>query len=314
MFLNRHNVLYGGGDQTVVWTPRHNGEVRIATGPTYAIYDYREGETSDDREVVAPGTAATVGAETESLIAAAGPSTADAKMMQVADESDFSEGHIYLLTEAGQRESFVLDRLDATNHRLYSTAPLGKVWTTAAVVSAVELQGTFPLAEAADETEVEDGGGPYGAVWTYKVDGEQHNDFQELWLVRYMVTPWITESDIKRADPRLATMLRSRFSLTDLAILATESYTADVRAAGKDPTQFFPSTRQVACRYKALEIACTWRDDYDAADRHREDYLRIMNSILVGVAPFGTVGVDTRTDTAPAGTDTDYTPGMLRRS
>jgi hypothetical protein len=317
VFLHWQNLLYGKGAQSIYWIPRHNGEVRVATSPTYAIYDYREGEGSPGREIVAAGTAATVGSETQALTAAAGPSTADPRRITVGAVTSFTEGHVYLLIEGGRYEAFTLDRIDATNKYLYSQAPLRNAWTTAAIVDAVMLQGTFPAAEAADESEVEGGGGPYGSVWSYTVDGVLHNDFQLLWLARYSFVSIIDETDIKRADPKLAAVLRAPYSLADLCILATEEYCADLEASGKDPTLFYPSTRHVAVRHKALEIAYRWKgkaDDLIAADRHREDYERKMNSILTGIPPFGTAEIDRATDTAPAGTSPDYTPGILRRA
>jgi hypothetical protein len=276
--------------------------------------DLREGEDATDREIVAAGTAATISSETETLAAAAGPSTSDAKLLQVTDASDFTEGHVYLISEVGETEAFVLDRIDETNEYLYAQSPLRKAWSTAATVTAVELEGTFPTAEAADETEVEDGGGPYAAIWTYTVDGERHQDFQELWLVRYSIRPMIDETDIKRADPTLATTLRGRYSLSDLCILATEDFVSDVRAAGKSPRNFYPSNRQAALRHKALEIAYEWKDKIEKSERHREDYQRIMNSILIGATPFDTVQVDEGDDTSPAGTDKSDSPGLLARS
>lgn len=316
-----HKVIYGKGAQPLRFVPRDaDGRAWRIASATYKIVDLREPEESDEREVVA-STATTLGSESTTTDTACGPAQVDPTELSVVDASGFATteiGRKFIVSEDGRVELFTLDQIDSSNDLLYATAPLRRDFSSGASVLAVEHEGTFPLAEANDEDNVEDGGGPYLIIWDYTIDGRPYSPAEEVWVVRYSALPLVDEADIIRADPRLATRARGEYDLASAAGLANEDFEADVRAAGRDPSYFLSNvTAKVACRERACFHAYRWfntETDDDRADRHDQRYQKLMNDLLEGLPPEGSVDINPVTDTAPSGSSEAAGERFIRRS
>lgn len=311
-------VLYNQGAQTIYFAPRdEHGRPSVATSPTYSIIDLRSPDGASDRTVQASASA-TVGSETETLTAAAGPSQADPTLITVTDASDFTEGREYLIHEEGQRESFVALRVDSTNNKIYSATDLRNSYTTAATVQAFELQGTFPGAEANDEDEVEDGGGPYQVNWVYTVNGVKYLTPEIVYITRYSVAPLITEADVLTADPTMARRSAGIVPIHFAIKAATEDFVGAVEAGGRDPAYFRTSNAgKLAVRLKTLEYLHRWmgrEQDHANADRFEDRYQAHMANLLAGRPPVGTVEVNPAHDDAPSGSSMDYGQPLIQRS
>ena len=316
-----HRVLYNEGDQTLYFAPRdRHGRPSVATTPLYTIEDLRHPDTASDRTIQAQATA-TVGTETETTSAAAGKGQADATKITVTDASDFTEGREYLIQDAdGDRESFILWKIDTSGNLLYAREDLQGAYASGATVRAFEMQATFPTAEAADETEVEGGGGPYQVLWEYTINGEKYLTPELIWLTRYSVQPMVTKAEVLMRDPVITRRLNTSGINIETAIAAaTQDFVAEIEASGKTPDYYrTANTGKVAVTHKALHYIHLWMPterDSELADYHEERYRRHVDNILTGRPPDGTVEVDRINNEAASGTEAGtYTLPFVRRS
>lgn len=313
-----NHVYFNEGDQTI----RHVPQDRLArttrvTSATYSIVDLRYGEGADAREL--GSGAATIGAVDSLLTAEAGPAEDNPRRIPVPT-AGIVAGRTYLLVGAdGQRESFVPLRVDATGGYLYAAYELQHDYDATARVQDLEIAATFPSAEAADEgAGLRNGAGPYQVTWTYTIDGREYFVPETFWLVRTSVQPFITEVDVLRAAPVLASRLRERATVLDAIRVATEDYWVALQCAGKNPADYRTSDiARVAVRARALEHAYRWfstdKDDV-TADRHQTQWESLIDNLTVGQPKTGTVTVDRDTNTAEAGGDKQYANQYFRRS
>jgi len=319
--MRSHIVLFAGGDQTLRFVPvdRHGDPNRI-TGATYGIVDLRRGTTDSDRTIVAAGTAAGLGAASTTLSAAAGPSQAYPDRLAVGSVASFVAGRTFIVEDAdGERETFVLDRIDSSNLYLFARYPLRRDYASGATVRAVELEATFPEAEAADESDtVDSGGGPYQLTWSYSVGGEDYLVPEVVWVSRYTSQPLVTEQEVLLAHPPMASRIRGRFGVGDAIAVATQDFTADLEAAGVDVTYLRTTHSGLrACRAKALEYLFRWlgsEQDLTEADRWEKRYEATLANLTTGKSPQGTAKVSPSDDTAQAGTDAGYGMPIVVRS
>lgn len=313
------HVLFNEGAQTIRHVPvdRH-GRVTRVVSPSYSIVDLRRSEDDTDRTVQA-STAATVDSASTTLTAAAGPSTSDARLLQVASASAFTEGHTYILRHEGNRESFVVHRKDTPNNRIYTQTDLRNAWASGASVLGVEISGTFPATEADDELELEDGAGPYLVLWDYSINSAGYLVPETIWLSRYQIPPFIDEQYVLQAFPSFARSVRGDGPSVQLAIkVAHDDYVSELEAAGIDPAYMIPSTfAKTTVRMRALEYLFRWRQtepDTVEADRWAERFDNAIRNIHTGRTPRGTVKIDPDSATAPAGPDLLDAHGYLIRS
>lgn len=306
----RHEIQYLGGDQSIYHIPRdREARASLVASANYTIVDLTRGESDPDRTIVA-STAATVDSATEATTAAAGPGTTDAKAISVASTAGFEVGHVYQIVGGGHSELFTLDAIVA-NTSLTATQDLRYDYATSSTVRGVEISGTFPQAEAADESDMESGGGPYGVVWDYTIAGRDYAPLEEIYVLRYSTQPVITETDVMRAWPLANSLNRDRFSVRDAIAVASEDYIARLQASNKRPELFKNNNvSRVAVRYLAISYLKEWRKEFEEAKDYHERYDRLMNDLTTGQYPVGTVQVEQSTNTADRDTERSY--GMPR--
>ena len=306
----RHEILYSGGAQSIYHVPRdRDARASYVASATYQIVDLTRGEDDPDREIVAAATAATVDSTSTTTDAAAGPGQSDARVIPVTSEAGFTVGHVYQISQDDTSEVFQVAGTETGS--LLAQHGLRNDYTTGATVRGIELAASFPSGEAADETDMKAGGGPYAVIWDYTIAGREYNPLEEIWVLRYSVQPIITETDVLRAWPLANDLARGRGSVVEAISVATEDFIARLEASGRKPELFHHSiVARVCVREKALAFLKRWQKQDEDADRHDEAYARLMNDLTTGQFPERTAEVDHATATADKGGDKGY--GMPR--
>lgn len=308
-----HRVLFAETSQTLRHVPVDRfGRVVRVTSATYTLVDLRESEDSPEREL--GDGAATLGSVDTLLTTTAGASEADPTLVPVTSAAGVSAGHTYLLIAAdGRRESFRVRRVDGTN--VYATHELAGDYTTTARVQDVELAAAFPDDEAASESALESGAGPYQVTWDYAIEDRPYLVPETVWLTRYSVQPFITEGDVLIAYPTLGMLARRRITIADGIAAATQDYVAEAESAGKDPTLYRAThIAKVAVRERVIEYVLRWCGKFDEATTHEQAWSRYVNQMFVGVPKGGAVTVSRTENTAVAGGDRRQQNRFVRRS
>lgn len=296
-----HTVIYGEGAQTLRHTPHdRNGRARRVTSATYRIVNLRYSKDSTDRTIVAD-TAATLPSVSEVLTATAGPSTTYSRRITVGDASVFDIGRRYVLTENSDTELVIVDSIDTSNNYVIASHPVAGSYTTAAALQSIELEATFPTAEADDEDEtVEQSTTLYQVIWDYTLDGREWMVPELVDVKRYSPDAvWITREDLLRGHPGLA----KRLSVTDAdaaIAIAQEDVRGELEANGIEPSLYRHSTvGKVAVRYSALATAFGWLygdDDERWETKYREMATNKLHDMFNGKAPVGTAMLEEKSD------------------
>lgn len=314
--MRPHKVIYNAGDQQLKTVPvDHLGRPIYVTSGTYAIEDLRVGKDSASNRMIASGDI-TFGGIDHALTVAAGPSENDDTMVTVADVAPYKEGETYLLDGPDKAELFVLDRKDSANNRLYATQPLRNNYaSTTTKVRSVVLECTFPGAEAADESNLLDGG-PYTVTWRFESGDRYYSVTEPIFISRYTEAPFVAETDVIAASPTLAR--RSRDWLKEALARALEDYVLELEMHGRDPSAFHS---KASAKNAVVKRACSylhrWQNtetDLAHAEFYDGEWRRIMGSLLTGVPPHGTVTIDPYRNSAPAGSDKLAKESLFRRS
>lgn len=298
-----HRVLYGEGAQTLRFIPiGPDGRPNRVTSATYRIDDMRWSTDGAERVVVAAGTAAVLSAASATLSSAGGANASNPQRLHVDNVTSFVDGRRYLLSTAdgSSREVIQCSGIDAGATRyIFSLHDIQGIYPVGSTLQAIELEATFPALEANDETEVEEGGGPYQVLWDFSVAGRAYLVPQEIWLVRYSVQPWIDETDVLMAYPVLAQRVRNRATVQKAISTATADVVAQLEGARLNPEEWRLSTQgKVAVRDRSIQYLLMWQqtgDDDLRAERWNQSYLATMQNILVG-HPGRVVRIDGRSD------------------
>lgn len=309
----QHRVYYNEGAQTIRHVPvdRRGRAVRV-TSATYTLVDLRESEDGTEREL--GSGAATVGSVNTLLTATAGAAMANPRLLAVTSATGITAGHQYAVQSAtGRTELFVVDRVDGLN--VYTALELSGDYTTADSVVDVELACSFPSGDAADETSLWDGGGPYQVTWEYTIEDQLYLVPEIVWLTRYSVQPFVTSLDVLTGWPTLGSMARYRLSLDGAIAAATRDYVVECETAKKDPTLYRPTaTAKLAVCERAVAYVMHWSDSPEKAERHDDAFRRLMNQMLVGAPKTGAVTVSRNDNTAVPGGDRRQQGRFVRRS
>lgn len=311
--MTQHRVIYNEGAQTLRHVPvDRRGRVRAVASATYTLVDLRETESASERELAAGS--ATVGAVNTLLTAAVGAGTADPTLIPVTSATGITAGRTYALASVtGRVESFLVERVSGTN--VYAAHEIVGDYTTADSVVSVEISASFPSPQAADESSLWDGGGPYQVTWEYTIDDSLYLVPEIIWLTRYSVQPFVTPADVLIAYPPLGTRARRRATIDDAIAAATQDYVAECESASKDPTLYRATNlAKVAVRERAIAYVLAWCGDAEEAQKHEDAWSRFVNQMLVGGPKVGAVTVSKVDNTALPGGDRRQQSRFVRRS
>lgn len=237
-------------------------------------------------------------------------------MLPVASSASFTPGRHYLLSQGELSELVVCESVD-TNQVLLRHE-LRHDYATGAALAGVEITGTFPSAAAADESDLENGGGPYGVIWSYTLADVPYYPLEDAWVVRYTAQPLATVADLQRRWPMLDALCKGRWNPEDAIAAASEDFLADVEEAGRDPHNLKHAQVTTVCvADRALEYLHRWANTDDSivrADLLRQDYERRLRNLLTGQTPTRTAEVQQSTNTATQGGSQVYGKPLIRRS
>jgi hypothetical protein len=295
----RHYVTHDGGDQTIYHVPldRHV-RASVVASATYAIADARKHEDDAERTVQA-STAASVDATSLTLSAASGPSATNPRRIQLGALTGLVEGHQYMLVGAGGlTELITLDYLDTANNYAYAKHDIRNAFATSDTLQGVEISGTFPTLEAADDDALSGGGGPYIVSWVYTIDGTEYLPADDLYIRRYTTEGMCSEEDVLQAYPRMASRSRGVSDIADGIASATKHIQAELANAGVKPEMISSHTLNIAATYKTIAFLLRWmRSDAGDADDadvvyYEQQFDELMRSALNGAPPSRTTVID----------------------
>ena len=309
-----HRVRFGVA-KTLYHVPRDRyARAAIASSPTFAVVALWHSEDSTEREIVAE-TVTTVDTTTTTLSDDAGPAEANPKLLPVASSVGFVAGRSYLLVQGEVSQLVTCEGIDTG--QFLCKQEVRHPFTSGATLRGVEISASFP-ADAADEDDLEAGGGPYGIVWSYTIAGVGYYPIEEAWVVRYDAQPLITTADLERRWPEVASMVSTRWSLEDAIASASDDFLADIESSGRDPHGLLHSAvARVCVADKALEKLHRWSrsdrgDEY--AEVLRMDYDRRVRDLLTGQTPVRTAEISHTTNTATQGGSRVHGQPIIRRS
>lgn len=306
-----HRVIYAGGAQSIVTRPIDRyGRVTYVSSATYTIVDERRSDTDANR-VVQASTAATIDSTSTTTTAAV---AAGAKSAAVTSSVGFTAGRRYIITETdGRREELVCE--GTATGIVYFRHAVSRDYTMGATVRGVEVTGTFPAPEAADEPDQQSGGGPYRVSWTWDTGLGSETVTETVWVVRHRLWLRVSEADILRIDQTLRERIGSRLSLADALMAALDDVDALLRLSQQDPDGVRSYVLQRAVLYRAAWHArrqCRSPEDKELADEHLHEFDRLIGAHEIGSPPRRTVVVDQREDTASPGGSSEYVVGVRR--
>lgn len=306
-----HIVVYNQGAQTLRTVPL-DYQLRpvVVTSPSYTIEALFRGTGNSDREVVA-STATAVDTTTATLDAAAGPSTADARRIQLGSgASSFKQGRRYLLTKAdGQRELVTVERVDASANDIYTRNRIRRAFASGDTLRGIEIDATFPAGEANDEDNVKDGG-PYRVRWTWTIDNRTDVIDEEIWIKRNSRSRFVSSEELLVRWPTADTWARGRISPEKALEAAHEDYYSWISLRRLDPHYFYTGeVGRLAVVTRALYYLHLWRgtdESSELAMEFKQEWKQMIGSLTTGEAAHHTVRVDKDEDDAPVGRAREY--------
>lgn len=295
-------VYAGQGAQTIRFIPvDKQGRPARVTSATYTIVDVDHSEDSSERTITSG--AATLAAVDTTITAAAGASASDAKRLTVTSATGITVGRTYLLASVGGRYRNLVTVAGLASTTVYAHYPISGVYAASDTFQAIELEATFPLAEANDAEAIDDGR-RYQIVWSYTLEGESFLTPQEVHLLRYSGEAWITEADVVRAYPPVVDRARNRFSITDAIVVASEDLAMELESSGQTPEQFRTSRVGLwAVRFRAIEYCLRWAGsdaDLILADKYESRWTKAMLT-LTGSSPGKAIKLSQGDDSAVTG-------------
>ncbi len=294
-------TLYSASTQTLRRVPMGmDGRPILLPTDTTVTVTIRDARESTDEDPISTQSV-TRADVTGTLTGASGYGQADPRAI-AAPDTGLEEGRAYLLQGAdGTSEMFVLETSQAAVQ--YARTHLRGRYAASDTVTLLELVASIPGLAGNDNENLRRGAGPFLATWSFTHDGQSYQLTDTFFLDRYSLEPPIDEAYMLQAAPMLADRLRDRARPSDAIAVAYQDAVAEIEAADKDPSTFFPSTTfRVAVRHGAIAYAYDWvssaPEDLARAEAHRSLFNAKMRTILTGQAPARTVQLDRVDETA----------------
>lgn len=237
--MPRHDlrVLYGKGAQTLRLVPiDQQGRPRVCTAATYALVDLRLSETSDDREVVAAGTAATVDSVSTTTTAAAGYGAANPRLVSLTSLTGVAVGRRYLLRGTTGGEELVTVA-EIVSGGVLVESQITAAFATGSAFLGLEVAVVFPADEANDEDEVEAGGGPYAFDLAFTGITPAYQRFL-CWIDRTTSQVLATVADVLELEQTVGAVAGKRMSIPAAISRAAKDMQTEQLVAGVDASRF----------------------------------------------------------------------------
>ena len=294
-----HRVYFGKGAQTLTTIPHRAGSpLRVASG-TYSILDTRYGVDSDEHEVVAAGTAATVDATSTTLTARAGRVAADRRALTLTSTTGVTAGHQYIVTNpAGAVELVRIDAVVSATVLRIATEVRGD-FATGSTFKGIEVTGTFPADPAADEDNLDQES--FLVVWTLPGLPPLR---ESVFVERGEEGLLATLDDLTELDPMIPLAGGDRVSPATALARAHKDFRTDLQLADVSEADLLtgPIGRD-AVTYRAAFLVFQHGDDPVSerkAKGYEARYQQLLNGIIVGAKKPGVVALDKREESAQA--------------
>lgn len=294
-----HRVYFGKGAQTLTTIPHRAGSpLRVASG-TYLILDTRYGVDSDEHEVVAAGTAATVDATSTTLTARAGRVAADRRAITLTSTTGVTAGHQYIVTNpAGAVELVRIDAVVSATVLRTATEVRGD-FATGSTFKGIEVTGTFPADPAADEDNLDQES--FLVVWTLPGLPPLR---ESVFVERGEEGLLATLDDLTELDPMIPLAGGDRVSPATALARAHKDFRTDLQLADVSEADLItgPIGRD-AVTYRAAFLVFQHGDDPVSerkAKGYEARYQQLLNGIIVGAKKPGVVALDKREESAQA--------------
>lgn len=294
-----HRVYFGKGAQTLTTIPHRAGSpLRVASG-TYSILDTRYGVDSDEHEVVAAGTTATVDATSTTLTARAGRVAADRRALTLTSTTGVTAGHQYIVTNpAGAVELVRIDAVVSATVLRAATEVRGD-FATGSTFKGIEVTGTFPADPAADEDNLDQES--FVVVWTLPGLPPLR---ESVFVERGEEGLLATLDDLTELDPMIPLAGGDRVSPATALARAHKDFRTDLQLADVSEADLLtgPIGRD-AVTYRAAFLVFQHGDDPVSerkAKGYEARYQQLLNGIIVGAKKPGVVALDKREESAQA--------------
>ncbi len=294
-----HRVYFGKGAQTLTTIPHRAGSpLRVASG-TYSILDTRYGVDSDEHEVVAAGTTATVDATSTTLTARAGRVAADRRALTLTSTTGVTAGHQYIVTNpAGAVELVRIDAVVSATVLRAATEVRGD-FATGSTFKGIEVTGTFPADPAADEDNLDQES--FLVVWTLPGLPPLR---ESVFVERGEEGLLATLDDLTELDPMIPLAGGDRVSPATALARAHKDFRTDLQLADVSEADLLtgPIGRD-AVTYRAAFLVFQHGDDPVSerkAKGYEARYQQLLNGIIVGAKKPGVVALDKREESAQA--------------
>ncbi len=296
--MSIHRVYFGKGAQSLITIPHRGGApVRVASG-TYAILDTRYGVDSDEHEVVAAGTAATVDSLFTTTTAKAGRGATDRRALTLTSTTGAVVGSQYLLANAstGAAELVTIAAVvSATVAR--TTAEIRGDYPTGATLRGVQVTATFPADPAADLDNLD--ATAWIIVWTFSGLPPIR---EAIHLERGEEAQLATLRDLQQLDPMLSVVGGDRVDPAAALAQAHRDFRSDLQMAGVSEADLLagPLGRD-AVTHQAAYLATQHGDDPVSerkAAAYRARYLELRQAIVVGAPKPDVVSLEKREEMA----------------
>lgn len=301
MFSRDHIVYFGQGTQTRHSVARDKQfRAVVPTTPTYTIVLLPHGTDSAEREIQASGVSTIDPFSTTIATTAAGPGS-NAREITVAAKADAVAGKRYLIQNDGQHEEILLEGIDDTEEKLHLQDGLTRNWPVGSAVIGIELPWDFPTATAADEEELERGGGPFAVDWLATIDSAKIAWRELIWLRRMAPRIKVTVHDVKSIDQTLSDTIGDKFKIEPALKVAVAEFESKIRAMGEQPSRFYSDLATLAVGYLAASNlrAQLQTDRSDVLSIKWEDkWKELFGELTAGRLPEDTVKVSEQ-DQAP---------------
>lgn len=292
---------------------RHVPATRQASA-TWVLEDLLR-STTDAARTLDSG-AATLDAATEPTLAIAGPTQANARLIDVASTSGFVVGTTYEIVngDTGEGEYFELGGID-TDDTLYVKHPLAGTYPIGSTVRGVELVTAAISAAVVQDEQRMQGDWPMRVVWTYT--GGRH-DQEQVRLVRHAdgdLDAAAIERDVRDLFPDVDTRMahHGRPTLGSHVRIVIRQTRSDLASSSIKIEQFLGGEQ--------LHWAVVWRvlwhlarmgnapgtgDVASWATYCKDEHTRFWNELTVGEAGPEVVELEPVTDTTGSSDSTEY--------
>lgn len=279
--MTTHRVYYAKGTQTIRTVPHRAGRpVRVASA-TYGIFDVRFAEDSDEHELVAAGTAATLDSASTTTTALAGRRAADRRSLTVSSSAAFTAGRTYLLEASDGRAELVrIAAIPSGTVMLAATEIVGD-YATGSTLRGVEVAATFPSSAADDELKLD--GMPWIVAWAFP---DLPPLRESIHLERGEEMQLATLDDLAQLDPMIVRVGGDRIEPALALAQAHRDFRTDLRIAGANEADFIagPIGRD-AVVYLAGYHALKGSNDESAsrrAEAYKARYTELRAALQVG--------------------------------